>query len=658
MNLKTNNDLFLELRSSKKDLSDYKSLFNIIVHKLKLKNLSEEENVILKESLRKFCINLSKKWKECQRTFDVFLKRNQLWLSGNFVWPDNIFSTRSSSSAYAKCKDRLTQRKPFKELSKKQKRRRTDDLRKKNLDELSFAMSQKMSDENDDINKIMNFLNHNPSLAKKVRHFCENMEKYHCHSYSKEKALSLYTSLDLSKQQYTVLKKTAQEENCALYPTYYQIQQGKQDCYPSQNSILVTDTFATITLQSLLDHTIKIILDSMQCNVSGNLVLIGKCGFDGASGQSTYKQKFLTDNSENDDSSIFMTAYVPLKLCFSNDHSKIIWENPRPSSTFYCRPLNFQFIKESREVIQEAWQSLQDSINLLECTNVGNMSIKHVVLVTMIDGKICSTLAGVKSSMVCYICGAKPTDMNNLNKVVEKKPDTEHYKFGMSSLHAWIRMMECLIHVSYNIEFKKWSARSDEEKEMKKMRKLTIQQKFKKELGLTIDVVKQGVGTTNDGNTARRFFENSEKSAEITGLDLNLIKRFYTILQVLASNQRIDVEKFELYAKETAKLYINLYNWYYMPVSVHKILIHGAEIIKDALLPIGQLSEEAAEARNKHFRNYREERSRKCNRKYTNEDILHNLLISSDPVISRLRPSATTKKNRELSEDALSLLLL
>lgn len=133
MNLKTNNDLFLELRSSKKDLSDYKSLFNIIVHKLKLKNLSEEENVILKESLRKFCINLSKKWKECQRTFDVFLKRNQLWLSGNFVWPDNIFSTRSSSSAYAKCKDRLTQRKQFKELSKKQKRRRTDDLRKKKL---------------------------------------------------------------------------------------------------------------------------------------------------------------------------------------------------------------------------------------------------------------------------------------------------------------------------------------------------------------------------------------------------------------------------------------------------------------------------------------------------------------------------------------------
>jgi hypothetical protein len=34
----------------------------------------------------------------------------------------------------------------------------------------------------------------------------------------------------------------------------------------------------------------------------------------------------------------------------------------------------------------------------------------------------------------------------------------------------------------------------------------------------------------------------------------------------------------------------------------HKMLIHGAIVIENALLPIGQLSEEAAEARNKYFR--------------------------------------------------------
>lgn len=169
-------------------------------------------------------------------------------------------------------------------------------------------------------------------------------------------------------------------------------------------------------------------------------------------------------------------------------------------------------------------------------------------------------------------------------------------------------------------------------------------------------MVKQGFGTTNDGNTARRFFANITKSAEITGLDVTLLKRFKVILQVLASGQEINVNAFHSYAKETAQLYVQLYGWYYMPATVHKILLHGAEIIKDALLPIGYLSEEAAEARNKDFRRYREFRSRKCNRKLTNTDILNNLLISSDPFISNLRPTNTNRKLRDFTVEVLSLL--
>ena len=39
-----------------------------------------------------------------------------------------------------------------------------------------------------------------------------------------------------------------------------------------------------------------------------------------------------------------------------------------------------------------------------------------------------------------------------------------------------------------------------------------------------------------------------------------------------------------------------------MPTTVHKILIHGPEVEK-CILPIGQLSEEASEARNKDIKN-------------------------------------------------------
>ena len=57
------------------------------------------------------------------------------------------------------------------------------------------------------------------------------------------------------------------------------------------------------------------------------------------------------------------------------------------------------------------------------------------------------------------------------------------------------------------------------------------------------------------------------------------------------------MEKYDKYALDTTRLYVELYPWHPMTPTMHKILLHGAVIIKHALLHIGQLSEEAAEAR-------------------------------------------------------------
>ena len=53
---------------------------------------------------------------------------------------------------------------------------------------------------------------------------------------------------------------------------------------------------------------------------------------------------------------------------------------------------------------------------------------------------------------------------------------------------------------------------------------------------------------------------------------------------------------------ETSKEYVKLYPWFYMPASVHKLLIHSTEIISAFSLysiAIGAFSEEAQESRNK-----------------------------------------------------------
>ena len=205
--------------------------------------------------------------------------------------------------------------------------------------------------------------------------------------------------------------------------------------------------------------------------------------------------------------------------------------------------------------------------------------------------------------------------------------------------------MECLLKVGYKAEVKKWALRSDADKEKVKAKKNLIQSRFKNEVGLVIDIPRSGgSGLSNNGNTARRFFRNAEQTAAIINVDVHLIKRIYVVLCTLSSGFMIDADKLEDYCSETAQLFIQLYPWYYMPQSLHKILIHEWQFVNEMVLPIGMMSEEALEARNKDFKKFREFFSRKCSRLKTNEDLLRRFMCSSDPVISALRSPKHPKK--------------
>lgn len=95
--------------------------------------------------------------------------------------------------------------------------------------------------------------------------------------------------------------------------------------------------------------------------------------------------------------------------------------------------------------------------------------------------------------------------------------------------------------------------------------------------------------------------EKAESVAEITSLDKTLVTRFYNIRQVITCGKMVNCVKFKNYCLDTAQLCIDLYPWYKLPSSVHKLLIHGSEIIKTFELLIGFYSEESQEERNKIF---------------------------------------------------------
>ena len=141
----------------------------------------------------------------------------------------------------------------------------------------------------------------------------------------------------------------------------------------------------------------------------------------------------------------------------------------------------------------------------------------------------------------------------------------------------------------------------------------------------------------------------------ILGVERAVLERMSNILHAIATPYEINVPKFREYAWRTAESLVTMYPWKKMTPTVHKILVHGADIIAAAPLPIGFFTEEAQESRNKDVSTYRLNFTRKTNREDCMADTLHMLLQTSDPVINSHR-TARTKKVGSLSSGVLNLL--
>lgn len=596
---------------------------------LKLEDCSEHLEESLVKQAKYFCMNVDRMWNECKRARFLFQKKHARWLDGSFTLPTEMHNVRQSIVIESEPgPSRGRPRKPFEEVSRKTKIRRVETIVSQySTDELNFAAER------------------SAKLSDSVPAGAENSVGK---TLTPQQALALYYDLSLSVRKYNILRSVINALHKDCFPSYRQILQTKNNYLPS--NIAVSDISAEVDLQSLLNKTVNSILnisDLKMFHSRSNLKLICKWGFDGSSGHSLYKQTF-EDNNHTDEF-MFFIAFVPLKLV-DPVTKRIIWSNPRPSSTMYCRPIKFIFIKETADVIRTEESKMVEKISDLKDYETCNADGKYVnisfdMLFTMFDGSVANILSGTNATAKCIVCGATPKEMN-LEKVLNKKPNSQNYRFGLSTLHCWIRFFECLLHISYRLQLKTWQVRGEENKIIFENTKKRIQTDFRSKMGLIVDKPKPGYGSTNDGNTARVFFKNATLSAEITGLDKGIIIKFSLILRTLASGCKINVGKFKELLNETRKIYLNLYEWYFMPSTIHKVLVHGCDILDFFELPIGQLSEDALEARHKEFRKIRLYHSRKFSRIDTNTDIIRTLLLTSDPELSHHRHRcAYSKKN-------------
>ncbi|KAL4720247.1 hypothetical protein ACJJTC_019235 [Scirpophaga incertulas] len=449
VNTITRSELYNILKGFKGKKIDEK--FTLLEDRLaQLTSCPTECRTVLSRSLRYFKTSFKQKWTAARNTDERFLKNNEEWLKTTLELP--LWPSQKPGRPV----------KQFHELSERSKRRRTKELRAHvPVEELTFAACVSQSTSGNKVSsKMIKEITSTPTKAKKFRRIISSEKDHDKMKYTPQEALSLFVEGNFTRSQWNLLQGGRKD----IYPCYSLLQKAKKECYPDDESITVTETHFNVELQALLDHTalrlvqyLKEVLDTLANTEKQNLILISKWGCDG-SHQTPFKQKF--ENVTDDDSNIFMSSIVPVRLIVSVDGqtTKTIWQNPVPSSVRFCRPIRARFLHETKDVTKEEIEYIRNQAKNLKGTEDSEKLIKisHSILLTMVDGKVCNAAMDTASTMRCYICGQTSKDFNKLNQQCAVKE--EALKFGLSVLHARIRFFESLLHLAYKLPIKKWQA--------------------------------------------------------------------------------------------------------------------------------------------------------------------------------------------------------
>jgi len=650
------------------EVKDVNLVADYIIHKINVNTTDIDLVWIgkLKSAISTLKSKRNAKFEAANRMKDRFELQNANWLNSSFIIPTLI---TTSNPTLINTSNPLPGRPslPFEKKSDRSKRRAVAAINSNQKhDPQSLLMACRQAacrSGNRDLYTVVSQILKTPEQPKKIRKLLETPIT----KKTPEEGLAFLLNNSLTKYVYTNMRLETKKSGADIWPPYNKVREVKSQCRPPKEDIFITEKKAEVSLQSLLNHTINRIVQLQKDVIIHNMMVTGvketeavlmcSWGFDGSSGHSAYKQSYksVTDNTNPKDQNLFVTTLIPLRLLTSEN--TILWNNQAPQSTRFCRPLAIEYVHESKEVILGQKRNVEDQIDKLQSIQIAldnyrSISVHCSLFLTLIDGKVLNIITGTKSMQSCPVCHATPklfNDLSNKQKGVFL-PNPKSLVHGISSLHAWIRILECCLHISYRLNVKDWQMRSVEHKLLFTQRKKKVQAILWEKLGFIVDKPKPGgSGITNDGNTARRAFEKPDLLVKCLGLDCQLLCQFKTILIALSIQFPINPIKFEQLCNSTAENYVKHYSWYPMPSTLHKILIHGADIISTSMLPVGILAEEASEARNKDYKNFRQFHSRKHDRKSNLADVFYRTMDTSDVIISSMSLQMRLRQKKLLS---------
>ena len=469
-----------------------------------------------------------------------------------------------------------------------------------------------------------------------------------------EQILKLIIETRISKNGYQILRNFSIFNKNNLFCPYYEILACKKQCYPDfiilepNAFFLDAGEMVILTLKRLFKTLIidQTFLKNFQTNI---LSVEIKCGMDGAHSNSEYRN-FFRESKIGD--AFFVFASFTILNVKLNDNQ--IYENNSPNSTKISRPLVLVFEKESDELCLEIKNKIEEDLNkYLEFAMDINgeffdFSISIRSLFTAIDGKMFNAFINNRATTRCPIClltykdfkDIKYDNFNHNTQSIKNK-----FQYGFSQLHFKINCFNFLLKIAHtsnlkNIEIIKGCKlnKIDKELAIKEFREY-YQIEFAKKLNLKIDYVDPGYGRTNTGNNVKECLKNYKYTSEILKIDINIVKNLNEITTYLYSLKEINLNDYISLLNETHDLIRSTYSDISIPPSVHKILVHSPAIIKELGLSPGKYCEENSECLIKVIRLAISRFSRKESPISNLTDIVHYLLINSDPFINNLKIS-------------------
>ena len=402
-------------------------------------------------------------------------------------------------------------------------------------------------------------------------------------------------------------------------------------------------------------------------------------GLDGSGSHTTYNQQLSHPSTKN----FILFCFKPISI--TTHSGQVLWKNSTPNSPFSQRPV---FLCAATECEKNVRIFMDEIINedteIMAKNGIDLTSGCHInvdIIRSMFDGKMSALLSGAGGAS-CQLCTATHKDLKDRELITQGFPinrkisdaidmfgemeDIESFftlpsneRFNLthqpistidinsaSPLHSYTCVFRWYNLVIYHLSSKttEWSPTSARIKSSMRFVRAIIQE----QTGLKVDQPDSRGGTSSTGNVARKAFSDKCKYLEcvLSLVDVQhraALSRIHAqlgaTLRILNSDRKINTNELGNMCRATYLLILESFPWVSITPSLHKLLAHSEELIRDCNSGYGLkcFSEERLESCNKLVRRFRENLSRKNSFESNIMDIFVRLSSESDPALLSFR---------------------